>query len=181
MNFQEAQSTWRADRAQLARLGVVRPDVTPYVPGEWRADYTLAMDAQPSLFTTANSAVPAMLTTMIDPEVFEILFAPNKATEIFAEVQRGTWLDDTIMFPVVEATGEGSSYGDYNINGRAGVNTSWPQRQSYLFQLIKEYGEREMERAGLAKINWVSEIDKAAALTMGKFMNFSYFFGVLEI
>lgn len=178
MNFQEAQSTWRADRAHFERLGVFMPDVTTYIADEWRHDYTLAMDAQPALATTANSAVPALFTTMVDPDVFEILFAPSKAAEILGEVKRGTWLDDTIMFPVVEATGEVSSYGDYNNNGRAGVNTSWPQRQSYLFQLIKEYGEREMERAGLAKINWVSEIDKAAALTMTKAMNFAYFFGV---
>src|SRR5229473_114612 len=110
MNFQEAQSTWRADRAHFERLGVVMPEVTTYIPDEWKRDYTLAMDAQPALFTSPNSAVPAMLTTMIDPDVFEIVFAPSKAAEILGEVRRGTWLDDTIMFPVVEATGEVSSY-----------------------------------------------------------------------
>lgn len=178
MNHQEAVSTWRADRPRLEQLGVFLPDVHSYTPVEWKADYTLAMDAQPALTTVANSAIPAMLTTTIDPEVFEILFSPSKAAEILGEVKRGSWLDETIMFPVVEATGEVSSYGDFNNNGRAGVNTNWPQRQAYLFQVIKEYGEREMERAGLARINWVSEIDKAAALTMTKFMNLSYFFGV---
>jgi len=178
MNFQEAQSTWRADRAQLERAGVIMPDVTTYLPDEWRHDYTIAMDAQPTLFTTPNSAIPALFTTSVDPEVVEILFAPTKAAEILGEVQRGTWLDDLILFPVVEATGEVSSYGDYNNNGRAGVNASWPQRQNYRFQLIKEYGEFEMARADLAKLNWVSSIDKAAAGTMNKFMNYSYFFGV---
>ncbi len=82
------------------------------------------------------------------------------------------------MFPVIEATGEVSSYGDYNRNGNAGVNTNWPQRQNYIFQVVKEYGEREMERGSLARINWVSELDKAAALTIAKFLNFSYLFGI---
>jgi len=58
------------------------------------------------------------------------------------------------------------------------VNTMWPQRQSYLFQVIKEYGEREMERAGLAKISWAAEIDKAASVVLDKFLNLTYFFGV---
>lgn len=178
MNYQEAVSTWRADRAHFERLGVVLPDVRQYTPDEWKSDIGIAMDAAPTLFTDPNSAIPAMLTSMIDPEIFEILFSPNKAAEIMGEVKRGTWVDDTIFFPVVEATGETSSYGDYSNNGRAGVNTNWPQRQNYLFQVIKEYGEREMDRAGLAKINWVSAIDKAAALTIDKFFNLSYFFGI---
>ena len=83
-----------------------------------------------------------------------------------------------IYFPVVEATGEVSSYGDYNENGNAGVNVAWPARQNYIFQCIKEYGEREVERGGLARINWVSEIDRAAALTIAKFLNLSYLFGI---
>jgi hypothetical protein len=79
---------------------------------------------------------------------------------------------------VVEHTGEVSSYGDFSENGRAGANTNWPQRQAYLFQTIKEYGERERERAGLARINWISELDIAAATVMDKFQNLSYFFGI---
>jgi hypothetical protein len=94
------------------------------------------------------------------------------------EVKRGSWIDDLIFFPVVEATGEVSSYGDYNENGNAGVNVNWPARQNYIFQVIKEYGEREIERGGLARINWVAEIDRAAALTISKFLNMSYLFGM---
>jgi hypothetical protein len=136
------------------------------------------MDAQPTLQTDPNSAVPTMLTTLIDPQVYEIVFAPNKAAEILGENRKGTWLDETAMFPSVEHTGEVSSYGDYSNNGVTGANTNWPQRQSYLFQTIKQYGERELERAGLAKINWVSELDKAAATVLNKFSNLTYFFGV---
>ena len=184
MNIQEAIASFRADRAHLESLGVAwQPGAEPlgYTPAEFRRDYNLAMDALPTLTTDPNSAVPAMLTTLIDPQVFEILFAPNKAAEIMGEVQRGTWLDETAMFPVAEATGEVSSYGYYSNDGRSGVNTNWPQRQAYLFQTTKSYGERELERAGLARINWVTEIDKAAALNLNKFSNYAYFFGVLGL
>jgi hypothetical protein len=144
-----------------------------------RRNMELAMDALPLTVTQPNSALPALLTTMVDPDVFRIMFAPLKAAEMMGGEQRkGNWLLDTELFPVVEATGEVSSYGDYNPNGRAGVNTNWPARQNYLFQVVKEYGEREMERAGLARINWVGEIDTAAALTLNTFLNYSYFFGV---
>jgi len=192
MNRQEARRQWEADRTQHERMGVYLPDVRSYLPDEFRHNFSLAMDSMPELLgsdasmtgpltTSPNSAVPAMLTTLIDPEVFKILFAPNRAAAIFGEVRKGNWLDETAMFPTVEHTGEVSTYGDYSENGRAGVNTNWPQRQSYLFQVIKEWGERELERAGLAKINWVTEIDTAAATVLSKFSNYTYFFGVQSL
>lgn len=177
-NVQEAQAAWAADSAMFAEAGVILPDVQGYVVESFRNNYNLAMDAQPSLATTENSGVPSMLTTLIDPDVFEILFSPTKAAVIFGERRKGTWIDDTAMFPVVEQTGEVSSYGDYNDNGSAGANVNWPQRQSYLYQVIQQYGEREIERMGLARINWVSEQDKASANVLNRFSNLTYFFGV---
>ena len=181
MYDQKAIADFRSDRGRLEMLGVSwEAGVEPraYLTDDARRDYHIAMDAQPGLNTDPNSAVPAMLTTLIDPEVYEILFSPNKGSVILGERRKGSWLDDTAMFPQVEQEGEVSSYGDFNNNGHAGANTNWPQRQSYLFQIIKEYGERELERAGLARINWVSEIDKSAATQLNKFSNTTYFFGV---
>ncbi len=138
----------------------------------------LAMDAQPTLSTDPSSAIPAMLTTTIDPDVIRIIFSPLAFGEILGERKVGDWLDETRMFPVVEATGEVSSYGDFNNNGRAGVNLNWPQFQSYLFQTFMRYGERELARAGLAKINYVSEIGMSAADLLNRFQNLTYAFGV---
>lgn len=176
--FEEARAAWNDDKPFLAEAGMVLDGVQAYLPESFRRNYSLAMDAAGTLTTSPNSAVPAMLTTLIDPEITEILFAPNNAAKILGERRKGTWLDDTAMFPVVEHTGEVSSYGDFNENGHAGANTNWPNRQAYLFQTMKEYGERELERAGLARLNWVGEIDKAAATVLNKFSNLTYFFGV---
>lgn len=182
MNRSEALSKFAADRPRFESLGVTLAGARSYLPDEFRRDWGLAMDAaatfQPGLTTDPNSAVPAMLTTYIDPSIYEILFAPNRAAEIFGEARKGDWTTDTAMFPVVEHTGEVSSYGDFNMNGRAGLNTNWPQRQNYIWQTIMNYGERELERAGLARINWVSEVNRAAATIMGKFENLVYLFGV---
>lgn len=145
---------------------------------EFRALHGFALDAQPFTVTTPNDGTPAFLTTLIDPDVIDVLLAPNKAAQLIGEVQKGSWLDETVMFTMVEPTGEVTSYGDFNTGGRSGVNMQFPQRQSYLYQVIKEYGEREMERAGLTKVNWKSELDKAAALALNKFQNRTYFFGV---
>lgn len=176
--YAEAKAAFDADLPMLNEMGVYLPGVTSFLPDSFKRNFQFAMDAQPTLSTDPNSAVPSMLTTMIDPTIFKILFAPNKAAIILGEVRKGSWLDDTAMFPVVEHTGEVSSYGDFVENGRTGVNTNWPNRQAYLFQTMKEYGERELERAGLARINWVSEIDAAAATVLNKFSNLTYFFGV---
>ena len=181
MNFQEATRTFAADKARLVELGISwesGAEPKGYVADEFRRNWVGAIDAMPTLTTDPNAGIPAMLTTFIDPQVYEILFAPNKAAEVLGESRKGTWLDDTALFPVVEHTGEVSSYGDYANSGRAGLNMNWPARQSYLFQTIKQYGERELERAGLGRINYVSEIDKSAATMLNKFLNLSYFFGV---
>lgn len=177
-NYSEAKAAFAADSARLQDLGVVLHDVKSYTPDGWGADFDLAMDAQPALSTTPNSGIPQFLTTTIDPSVIEILFAPTKAVNIFGEVRKGNWLDETVLFPVVEHTGEVSSYGDFAENGHTGANTNWPSRQSYLYQTVKEYGEREIERAGLARISWAAEMDKACAGNMMRFANQTYFFGV---
>lgn len=178
MNYQEAVAAFRAHVAMHEANGVYFPEATAYLPDEWKRDYTLAMDAQPSFATDPNSAVPALFTTMVDPAVYEVLFSPNKAAVIFGEERKGTWLDEAVLFPTVEHAGEVSSYGDYNENGTATVNADWPARQAYLFQTLLQYGERELARAGLAKINWVSEVNKSAATLLNKYQNLTYFFGV---
>jgi hypothetical protein len=179
MNYQEASTLWAEDSIRFQQLGVTLPDVKSYIPDGFATDFSFAMDSQPQLAATApNSAVPMIFTTMVDPKVFKALFAPNKATQILKEERRGTWVDDTIMLPITEAAGEVSSYGDYANNGAVTSNTNWPQRQAYLFQVIKQYGERELERAGAARINWVSELDYSAAVMLNKFSNLTYFFGV---
>jgi hypothetical protein len=184
MRYQEALAAFRADRPQLEARGMSFDSayrIRTYLPDEWRYNCNLAYDAQPGLQTDVNAGIPALLTTSIDPEVIRILFTPNKAATIFGERRSGTWLDQTRMFPVVEHAGEVSSYGDYAGSGEVQVNVDFPNRQAYLFQTIEEYGELEMERMGLAKLNWVSEKDQAAALVMGKFLNVTYFFGVSNL
>jgi hypothetical protein len=182
MNIQEARSEWQADKAGLEERGVVLDGVTMYMPDEWRHSSRsfkqIAMDAQPTLSTDPSAAIPAMLTTMIDPKVIRVVFTPLNFAKILTEQKNGDWLEETRIFPVVEETGEVSSYGDFNNNGRAGVNLNFPNFQSYLFQTFIRYGERELERAGLARINYVGELGVSAADLLNRFQNLSYAFGI---
>ncbi len=176
-DFHSAAAAWDAQRPMFEARGVYLPDAKAFAWDEAKVNYT-AMDAQPSLSTTVNAGIPAFLTTLIDPDVYHVLFAPTRGAEIFGETRKGTWLDQTAMFPVVESIGEVTSYGDFNDNGHSGANVNWPQRQSYLFQTIAEYGELEIDRAGLGKVNWVGEVDKSASATLARYLNQSYFYGV---
>lgn len=179
MRAQEAVSAWQADAAMLAdTYGIHLPEVQSYVADGWGRDYTLAMDAQPALMAPVSAGFPVMLTTSIDPNVIRVVFAPTNAERIYGSVKKGTWLDDVILFPVIEQAGEVSSYGDYNDNGSANVNMNFPARQNYIYQTRKDFGDREIERAGLARINLVSEKDMAAANVMMRFANTIAFFGV---
>lgn len=181
MNLEEAMAAWAEDQPHLAAKGISFEDgaaPVTYLPDAWRSDYRLAMDAAPVISTTGNAGIPAFLTTSIDPAVFKVLFAPVKAADVLGEQRKGNWTDQTQMFPLVEHTGEVSSYDDFAENGRSGLNSNWPQRQAYLFQTVKEYGDLELERAGLGRINWVSELDASAANTMNRFTNYTYLWGV---
>lgn len=143
------------------------------------ADGSLACDAQPALVTTSNAGIPAYLSTYVDPQLIEVLVAPMNAELVMGDaVKKGSWITPTAVFPVVESTGVTASYGDFNTNGRSGVNANFPQRQSYHYQTMSEWGERELEQAGEAKIDLANRVGIASVLTLNKFQNASYFFGV---
>lgn len=164
----------------LADKGLTFPGLQYLLDGDdpWRENFAMAMDAQPTLVTTSNSGIPSYLTTFIDADILRVLTAKNEGAEIFGEQRKGSWVDVTAMFTVVEGTGEVSAYGDFNNNGRAGINTNFPQRESFLYQVITSYGELEEDRAGVAKIAWASEIKMQAIKVLDKYQNLTYFFGV---
>ncbi|KMJ45467.1 hypothetical protein AB204_09015 [Xenorhabdus khoisanae] len=136
----------------------------------------MAMDS--AMVTAPNAGILSLFTTYIDPKVIDVLVTPMRMAEAFQEVKRGDWLTQTAAFPVVEATGETSTYGDYNNNGLTGVNVNWPSRQPYHYQTFVSVGEREMEMAGAAKLDWASAKQRAAVLTLNKFQNKTYLYGV---
>jgi hypothetical protein len=184
MNFAEAQERFRAEMPIYMQAGVsFEEGCEPacYLPEEFRYNIGLAMDAQPALTTAPSAAIPAIFTTWTDPKIYEVLFAKNAGAEILGEVRKGDWTMDTALFPIVEHAGEVTSYGDYNEDGTATANANWPNRQNYIFQTMKQYGERELARAGVARLNWISEIDASAVTQLDKFANLSYFYGIGQL
>lgn len=142
-------------------------------------DGSLAFDAQPQLITQSNSGIPAFLSTFLDPKLIDVIFAPMKAAEVVgSEIKKGDWTMETAMFPVIEFTGEVSSYGDYSENGNAGLNVNWANRQSYTYQTFTSWGERELEKAGLGRIDWANGLNRSSVFSLNKYQNLTYFFGV---
>lgn len=190
--FEEARAAFAQDQAMHEENGVTFDGAVTYIPESWRKNYQLAMDeyvaaiqsmnlgmdAIQGLTTDPNAGIPTMLTTMIDPQVYKILFAPVKMAEILGEKRKGTWLDQTAMFPVVEHVGEVETYNDDSEGGNSGVNLNFPQRQAYKWQTIIRYGQEELERAGLARISYVAELGVSAANSLNRFMNYVYAYGV---
>ena len=153
---------------------------THYILPEWKEENGLqiAMDAQPTLVSTANAGIPALLTTFIDPDMLRILQSPNEAAVIYGEQAKGDWTSNQLLFPVLENTGTTAAYDDWSEAGNADVNSSWEPREPFLFQTIIEYGDLEVDRAALAKIGLVSEKQQAAAKAIERYKNKTYFYGV---
>lgn len=149
-----------------------------YIDEAWLSAFDLAVDAQPTLITAPNAGIPGFLTNLIDPEVVRVLVAPMKSEVIYGSTKKGTWTDLTAQFPIAEMTGQVTSYGDFNNDGNAGANFNWVPRQSYHFQTVTQWGERDLAMYGVAKINYASEQNMASALVINKFRNKANFFGV---
>jgi hypothetical protein len=141
-------------------------------------DKSVGYDAQPTLITAANAGIPSLFTTYVDPAIIEILVSPTKAAELYGETKKGTWVSDTAMFLQAERTGDVSSYGDFSQDGMSNANVNFPQRQSYHWQTNTRWGERELARAAEAKIDWANQVNMASALTMKKYQNYTYLYGI---
>ena len=188
MNRQEAIAEFRRLRPEFEANGAVFPLAKMFLPDEWKSGnlamdelmgHMLAMDAAGTLSTDPNAAIPTILTTAVDPDVYRVVFAPTQIAEILGGDRKvGDWTESQRMFPVVEDTGEVSSYDDYVTNGKATINFNYPWLQSYLFQTLLRYGELQTARAGLMKINFVGDLNKAAANLLNRFLNLSYAFGI---
>ena len=149
--------------------------------GDWidsQAAMQMAMDAQPVFTTAVNGGIPNIFTTFVSPQVVRVLQTPNMGAKIYGEKKEGDWTKDEAIFPVIENEGFVNSYGDFSTSGRSDVNANFVNRQSYFFQTHIEYGDREVDRAGAANLNWISEKQISAAKTLDKFLDYTYHFGV---
>lgn len=146
-----------------------------------RTKVAMALDADyvaGANITAANGGVPALLTNWVDPALIEVLVAPMKMAQVFGEVLKGSRTTSSVMIPVVEANGETSTYGDFNENGMSGANVNYVSRQPYAYQTNIQIGEIEQEIAAEARVDWVQQHQQAAILTLNKFQNQTYVYGV---
>src|SRR5258707_756318 len=117
---------------EFERRGVHLAGKLEWADPAWRHNFGLAEDAmpsilaaaandaQPTMITQANAGIPAALTTLIDPEVVEIIFTPMVLQRVFGgEEKKGDWTVDAIQFPIVEPAGFVTSYGDWNNDGQS--------------------------------------------------------------
>lgn len=171
-------------RTRLAAGGIELLPGMEYLPEEWRhkgGGTSMAMDAQPALFTAPNAGVPSLFTTYIDPRQIKIVFQPTVAAEFYGEEKMGDWTVDTAQFPLTEMTGFTSAYNDFSQNGKSGGNANWVSRQSFHFQTFTRWGERELARYGEARVDWAALQAEASSETLARALNTSYFFGVANL
>lgn len=147
-------------------------------PVELNAQARMRIAQDSALQTAPNAGIPALFTTYVDPRVIQVLVTPMKAAKVFDERKMGTWADDTVSTPIAENIGVTSTYGDFNNNALSDANVNYPFRQTYHYQTIIRIGERELAKAGQARLDWATQKQTSAALALNKFQNKSYLFGI---
>jgi hypothetical protein len=168
--------------SRLGTINLLQKDARQYrVRGDGQ-ETPLACDAQPDLVTVSNGGIPAYLTNWVDPTIVKILVSPMRATEIVGdERKQGDWTTTHGTFMAVEQTGYTTAYGDFQNGGMSGINTDFPVRQAFLYQTNTQWGELQLARAGLARIDYANQVNAASILTLNKQQNASYFFGISGI
>lgn len=167
---------FRKDAHRLAQdWGINLPGVTHYVGEKGNA-----FDAAPAFaaVTAPNSGIPAVINTMVDPQLIRTLIAPVKSEEIYGAQKKGDRKFKTVMFPVIEASGYAVAYGDYEEAGDSSANANWVNRQSFSFQTWAKYGDLESEMMGMGSIDWVAEQRTAGASVLSKQQNIINLYGV---
>ncbi|MFT8517327.1 MAG: DUF2184 domain-containing protein, partial [Acetobacter persici] len=154
--------------AELNRLGFIMPEARGMIANSLLASDALAQDAQPALSTTASGGIPAFMSAWVDPALIKVAFAPMRAAALLGEVRKGDWVPRPAIFPMIETTGEVSSYGDWNGNGQVSLNPTYPDRQSYHYQVFVSWGEMELALAGQARLHWADRLPQAPALKLKK-------------
>jgi len=142
----------------------------------------MAMDAPlSSLELNPSGGIPWFFANWVDPKIIPVLLSPMMGAVIAGEVMKGDWTTETAMFLTAGSVGESSAYGDYSESGSTNVNVNFPQRQNFVFQAFLQYGEREVARAGLAKLDWISLQQQSNAMRLMKDLNEMYFFGISNL
>ena len=138
-----------------------------------------AMDAAPQGLIGANNiGVPAQWFNLVDPQIIEVLYTPLTATQLLPERKEGDFTTDNITLTLSEMAGDVTAYSDFTSNFSASTNFTYPSRQAYRYQTGYMYGNLEVERAAIAKIQLVSERQNAATNIMARAANKFYLYGV---
>lgn len=162
----------------LREYGVHLPRGSEMLDEPTKTKLVSAMDAAGPLVTLPNNGIPSMLTNYFDPRVIEVLFAPMNAELLYGAVQKGDWTTNTATFMVVESTGETATYGDYSENGMSSHNATFPDRQNYGFQTNTQWGDKQLDVAAKARLNYAQRQQIASALVLRKKENAIFLFGV---
>lgn len=172
---------------EFEKKGLRAPHAYGFMPYSTAKDGSFKVDQVAMATRLANDAaaianpavgVPSALVTYIDPNVVPILFKAMRATQLFPEERRGDWTDQTMIFAVSEAAGGVTPYSDFTENVSSDVALEFPERANYLFETTIKYGDREVATAARAKVELVSEKQKAAAEVIAQAHNQFYLYGV---
>lgn len=161
------------------RFAALHPKVEGEKYSRVNVDATLQMvrDGAPP-YTTPNTTLPLVFRTVVDPVVIEILTAPKKATEIFAEEQHGSWTDDVSTTKTEELVGETEPYTDFSDTPTSDVNYNWAPITAYYYQSYIKIGDREQALSARASIDLVSAKQRAVAEKFAQDSNRFYLRGV---
>lgn len=120
-------------------------------------------DALPTL-TPNNIGVPSNLLTQTMTKSLEIITQKRTSEEVFGgKAKIMDWQMQKGQFPIKERTAMVDTYSDFGDAKYAGLNVNWEDVRNHRFSAGILIGDLEVEQYAEAKINYVNEVNTAAA------------------
>lgn len=137
-------------------------------------------DALPTL-TPNNIGVPSNILTQTMTKSLEIITQKRTSEEVFGgKAKIMDWQLQKGQFPIKERTAVTETYSDFGDAKYAGLNVNWEEVRNHRFSSGILIGDLEVEQYAEAKINYVNEVNTAAAESIAIEFNRVAFNGYLK-
>lgn len=127
---------------------------------------TYAMDALQGLVTQPSVTVPVQFLQMWLPGFVHVITAARRIDDLIGMQVMGNWIDEQVVQGLLEETGLGIPYGDYQNTPYASFNANFVYRTVIRFELGMRVGMLEEARSARINIDNAASKRGAAALNL---------------
>lgn len=128
-------------------------------------------DAQVPAYNIPSSGVPQPATTIYVSQPIKEIYKATRLKDLASDYQQGVFGVTDVKIPVRVTGGVSSLYDDLSTGGNSTVNYNWVPRQVQYWEQSLIYGDMQQAIFSLAKLDYVSDVRDAMAISIAQQQN----------